>query len=174
MNDYREVGDLSVRAMLFPERKRNPIPAITAGPLLFPDSSTPSRMGLLTERLPCDNALLRVRDAMGLTVFRHSDTKKEGALYGPTAYRPCPPTHHRRNLLYTLLASAYGCIYGRFLLTVRTARVHLGSPISSAWPPARLMLAGPSRASRFGKPMTGRVRCPGSFRPGRYQPRPFR
>ena len=69
MNDYREVGDLSVQAMLFPEGKRNPVPVITAGRSLSPDSSTPSRMGFPCGSLSLSHALLRVRDAMRLTEF---------------------------------------------------------------------------------------------------------
>ena len=99
MNDYREVGDLSVRVLLFPKEEGNPIPAITAGRSLSPDFSTPSRMGLLTERLPCDDALLRVRDAMGLTRLPVRNTSGLESAYKPEALCLCAFIDKKRNQL---------------------------------------------------------------------------
>ena len=46
MNDYREVGDLSVRAMLIPKGKREPYPRDYRGALAFSRFLYPLAHGL--------------------------------------------------------------------------------------------------------------------------------
>lgn len=99
MNDYREVGDLSVRVMLFPKEEGNPIPAITAGRSLSPDSSPPSRMGFPCGALSLRHALLRVRDAMGLIRLPVRNTSGLESAFGPEISCLSALTLQKRNRL---------------------------------------------------------------------------
>ena len=81
MNDYREVGDLSVQAMTSVE-DANPIPAITAGHWLSPDSSARSRIGTSCEGLSREETS---RDAIGFTELHVRNTTDLGSVYRPGA-----------------------------------------------------------------------------------------
>jgi len=80
-NDYREVGDLLVRAMTSVE-DADPIPAITAGHWLSPDSSARSRIGTSCEGLSREET---PRDAIGFTELRVRNTTDLGSVFGPEA-----------------------------------------------------------------------------------------
>ncbi|EQD24369.1 MAG: hypothetical protein D084_Lepto4C00458G0001, partial [Leptospirillum sp. Group IV 'UBA BS'] len=75
------VGDLSIRAMASVE-DADPIPAITAGHWLSPDSFARSRIGTSCEGLSREET---PRDAIGFTELRVRNTTDSGSVYRPEA-----------------------------------------------------------------------------------------
>ena len=84
LNDFREVGVLSDQVMaLFLRRERTLSPSLQWGVGFLPNPLPPRAWASLAGCCPCDNALLRVRDAMGLTRLPVRNTSGEKSTFGP-------------------------------------------------------------------------------------------
>lgn len=108
----------------------------------------PARVpAFLTDRFPGKTS----RDPDGFTTLHVDDTNGEDASCKPEALCPCIPTVERNNRLHAFwpMPRVKPSIFGMFCFTI-LALIRICSSFRPAWPPIRLMLAGPTLASRSG------------------------
>ena len=106
MNDYREVGDLSVRAMLSPKEEGTLSPPLQRGVRFLPIPLPPRAWASLAGRCPLVTRCSARGTRWGLPCSTVNDTSREGTVYGPGAVRPCIPTLKWDIRLCTLLVQA--------------------------------------------------------------------
>ena len=93
MDDFREVGVLSDQVMTVLVRRRRTLSSsLQWGVGFLPNPLPPRAWASLAGCCPCDNALLRVRDAMGFTRLPVKNTSGEEPVSRPEALCLCTST----------------------------------------------------------------------------------